>query len=46
MALAYVDHKKTQISDIQDDADEFVRKVYAMHPVLIWSFVDAFRPKV
>lgn len=46
VALAYVDHTKSDISEAEETADDVSRNVYAMHPILIWSFVDAFRPKV
>ncbi|KAJ1526712.1 hypothetical protein ONE63_008292 [Megalurothrips usitatus] len=46
VALSYVDHIKSEISEEVENADEITRNVYAMHPILIWSFVDAFRPKL
>ncbi|KAK3927911.1 Dynein intermediate chain 3, axonemal [Frankliniella fusca] len=46
VALAYVDHAKTEISEEEESPDDLARNVYAMHPILVWSFVDAFRPKL
>lgn len=37
---------KSEVSADEEGPDEVIRSVYAMHPILIWSFVDAFRPKV